>query len=70
MNIPTPGGLTATASSDSIHIALTGTRASVQATIHLLHALNFIAGSEWSKPIALQKTNAVICVATRQIRTE
>jgi hypothetical protein len=42
----------------------------VQAAIHLLHELNFIAGSEWSKPIALQRTNTVIRVATRQIRTE
>jgi hypothetical protein len=70
MNLSIPNNLNTTAHSDAVHITLTGTRSSVQATIHLLHELNFIAGSEWSKAIAVKCTNTVICVATRAIRTE
>ena len=52
---------------EPIKISLTGSRKAVNRAIHLLHRLNFIAGSAWSRPVATKNTGEVISVAARQI---
>jgi hypothetical protein len=52
---------------EPIKISLTGSRKAVSRAIHLLHRLNFIAGSAWSRPVETRQTGEVISVAVRQI---
>lgn len=55
---------------EPIKISLTGSRKAVNRAIHLLHRLNFIAGSAWSRPIATKNVGEVISVAARQISVD
>ncbi len=57
-------------SSDWVNITLTGQPHAVEAMVHLLHALNVIAGSEWSPAVTLRGTPTVIRVASRGMRTQ
>ncbi|NJL19997.1 MAG: hypothetical protein HC895_02925 [Leptolyngbyaceae cyanobacterium SM1_3_5] len=50
---------------ESVKFLLTGEPKAIQVAIHVMHRLNFISGSEWSRPIALKDSNEVIVVAER-----
>ena len=49
----------------SVKFALTGELKAIQVAIHVMHSLNFIGGSEWSRPIAVKDSQEVIVVAER-----
>lgn len=55
---------------ESIKITLTASRKAVKRMILLLHNHNVIAGSEWSRPIAIKNSTEVISIASRMIRTD
>ncbi len=55
---------------DWVNITLTGSRPAVTAMVNLLHQVNVIGASEWSKAIALKSSPVIIRVAARGIRTE
>ncbi len=53
-----------------VNITLTGSRPAVRAMVNLLHQVNVIGASEWSKAIAIKSTPVIIRVASRGMRTE
>jgi hypothetical protein len=53
-----------------VNITLTGSRPAVRAMVNLLHQVNVIGASEWSKAIAIKSTPVIIRVASRGLRTE
>ncbi len=54
---------------DWVNITLTGSRPAVTAMVNLLHQVNVIGASEWSKAIALKSSPVIIRVAARGITT-
>lgn len=52
---------------ESIKMTLMGSRRAVDRMIHLMHKQNIVAGSEWSRPIAIKNSHEVICVVDRMI---
>ncbi len=54
---------------DWVNLTLTGSRPAVTAMINLLHQVNVIGASEWSKAIALKSSSMIIRVASRGIGT-
>ncbi len=52
-----------------VNITLTGSRPAVTAMVNLLHQVNVIGASEWSKAIALKSSPVIIRVAARGVRT-
>lgn len=55
-------------SEEPVKMTLTGPRRAVDRMIHLLHRSNIIAGSDWSRPIAIKNSTEVISVASRMIQ--
>lgn len=55
---------------EPIKITLTASRQAVKRMILLLHNHNIIAGSDWSRPIAIKNSTEVISVASRMIRVD
>lgn len=55
---------------EPVKITLTASREAVDRMILLLHHRNIIAGSEWSRPIAIKNSTEVIRVASRMIRID
>ncbi len=53
---------------EPIKMTLTASRQAVERMILLLHNRNIIAGSEWSRPIAIKNSTEVISVASRMIQ--
>jgi hypothetical protein len=56
-------------SDEPIRMTLIGSRRAVERMIHLMHKQNIVAGSEWSRPIALKDSREVIRVVSRMITT-
>jgi hypothetical protein len=54
---------------EPVKMTLTGSRGAVDRMILLLHNRNIIAGSDWSRPIAIKNSMEVISVASRMITT-
>ena len=55
---------------EPVKMTLTATRQAVDRMILLLHSRNIIAGSEWSRPIAIKNSMEVISVASRMIQVD
>ncbi|MEB3293632.1 MAG: hypothetical protein VKJ24_10765 [Synechococcales bacterium] len=53
-----------------INLQLSGDADAVEATIRLLHVLNFISAYEWSQLVRRRGESTVICVAAREIMLE
>ncbi|WP_416674135.1 hypothetical protein [Egbenema bharatensis] len=53
---------------EPVKITLTASREAVDRMILLLHSRNIIAGSEWSRPIAIKNSTEVVSVASRMIQ--
>lgn len=53
---------------EPVKITLTASRRAVDRMVHLLHRQNIIAGSDWSRPVAIKNSTEVIRVASRMIR--
>ncbi|MFQ3636996.1 MAG: hypothetical protein SNJ57_14315 [Cyanobacteriota bacterium] len=51
-------------------MTLIASREAVNRMILLLHRRNIIAGSEWSRPIAIKNSTDVISVASRVIQID
>jgi hypothetical protein len=47
---------------------LFGTLPAVQATIHLLHRLNYAEPNDWSQPISTGRPNEVMAILTKRVR--
>lgn len=54
---------------EPVKMTLTASRQAVERMILLLHNRNIIAGSEWSRPVAIKNSPEVISVASRMIAT-
>jgi hypothetical protein len=67
-----PADFFAEPSSDEepVKITLTASRRAIDRMAHLLHRQNIIAGSDWSRPIAIKNSTEVIRVASRMIRLD
>ncbi len=50
-----------------IHLQISGDADAVNATIALLHALNFINGSVWSQAIRKRGDRSIVRIAARSI---
>lgn len=57
-------------SEEPVKMTLTASRQAVNRMILLLHSHNIIAGSDWSRPIAIQNSSEVISVASRMIQVD
>lgn len=55
---------------EPVKVTLTASRQAVDRMILLLHNRNIIAGSEWSRPIAIKNSTEVISVASRMIQID
>ncbi|WNZ26284.1 hypothetical protein HJG54_27995 [Leptolyngbya sp. NK1-12] len=55
---------------EPVKMTLTASRQAVDRMILLLHNRNIIAGSEWSRPIAIKNSTEVISVASRMIQID
>lgn len=55
---------------EPVKMTLTASRQAVDRMIHLLHNRNIIAGSDWSRPIAVKHSTEVISVASRMIQVD
>ncbi|MDB9527726.1 hypothetical protein PN498_17155 [Oscillatoria sp. CS-180] len=53
---------------DMVRHMLFGSVSAVQATIKLLHKLNYAEPNDWSKPIPTGKSNEVVVVLTKRVR--
>jgi hypothetical protein len=68
---PPEGNVSQPASHEEpIKMTLTASRQAVERMILLLHNRNIIAGSAWSRPIAIKNSTEVISVAMRVIQVE
>jgi hypothetical protein len=74
VNPPTdpPANFSGTSSpnEEPIKMTLTASRQAVDRMILLLHNRNIIAGSDWSRPIAIKNSTEVISVASRMIQID
>ena len=52
---------------EPVKMTLTASRQAVERMILLLHSRNIIAGSDWSRPVAIKNSTEVIRVASRTI---
>jgi hypothetical protein len=66
---PTDFSSSRSPSEEPVKMTLTASRQAVERMILLLHTRNIIAGSEWSRPIAIKNSPEVISVASRMIAT-
>ena len=57
-------------SEEPVKLTLAASRQAVDRMILLLHNRNIIAGSEWSRPIAIKNSTEVISVASRMIQID
>lgn len=55
---------------EPIKMTLMASRQAIDRMILLLHSRNIIAGSEWSRPIAIKNSTEVISVAIRMIQID
>ena len=55
---------------EPVKMTLTASRQAVSRMILLLHNRNIIAGSEWSRPVAIKNSNEVFSVASRMIQVD
>ena len=55
---------------EPVKMTLTASRQAVDRMILLLHNRNIIAGSEWSRPIAIKNSTEVISVASRMMQID
>lgn len=55
---------------EPVKMTLIASREAVNRMILLLHRRNIIAGSEWSRPIAIKNSTDVISVASRVIQID
>ena len=55
---------------EPVKMTLTASRQAVDRMILLLHNRNIIAGSEWSRLIAIKNSTEVISVASRMIQID
>ncbi|OUC12299.1 MAG: hypothetical protein B0A82_23220 [Alkalinema sp. CACIAM 70d] len=57
-------------SEEPVKLTIAASRQAVDRMILLLHKCNIIAGSEWSRPIAIKNSTEVISVASRMIQVD
>jgi hypothetical protein len=55
---------------EPVKMTLTASRQAVERMILLLHNRNIIAGSAWSRPIAIKNSMEVISVASRMMQID
>ena len=53
---------------ESVRHLVFGSRSAVQATIALLHKLNYAEPNDWSRPIPTGKYNEVVVVLNKRVR--
>ncbi|MGD1860193.1 MAG: hypothetical protein ACFB0E_09515 [Leptolyngbyaceae cyanobacterium] len=53
---------------EAVRHMLFGNLSAVQATIKLLHKLNYAEPNDWSKPVATGQLNEVVVVLIRRVR--
>ncbi|MEM1238473.1 MAG: hypothetical protein AAGI45_01395 [Cyanobacteria bacterium P01_H01_bin.26] len=55
---------------EHVHHQMFGSLTAVQATIKLLHKLNYAEPNDWSRPLATGRPNEVMAILTKKVRVD